>query len=143
MTTVLTLFGTRPEAIKLAPVIWAIAKRTDQWRPVNVCSSQHTDLLAPFVRQLNIPMHHDLKVMTAGQAPTSVLSRVIDGLQTILRASSPDLVLVQGDTTTALAGCMAAMWKSTRSSRVMTYNSTRSGLLVGCSISLDGDRIDG
>ncbi|MGB7182295.1 MAG: UDP-N-acetylglucosamine 2-epimerase (non-hydrolyzing) [Burkholderiaceae bacterium] len=110
MTTVLTLFGTRPEAIKLAPVIRAIREQTN-WQPVTVCSSQHTDLLIPFVQQLSIPIDFDLQVMTSGQTPTDVLSKVVTGLQKILTDTAPDLVLVQGDTTTALAGALAASYQ--------------------------------
>ena len=107
---ILTLFGTRPEIIKLAPVLWALARRADRWRSTHVSSSQHTDLLRPFARQLDIRIDHDLAVMTAAQTPTDVLQRVIGGMQSLFAAERPDLVLVQGDTTTALAGALAASY---------------------------------
>lgn len=94
----------------MAPVIWALNSRQNKWNAVNVCSSQHTDLLKPFVRQLNIDVHHDLNVMSKHQTPTTVLSRVVNGMQTILEARRPEMVLVQGDTTTALAGALAASY---------------------------------
>jgi UDP-N-acetylglucosamine 2-epimerase (non-hydrolysing) len=108
--TVLTLFGTRPEAIKLAPVIWALERRPDAWRSVTVSSSQHTDLLRPFIGRLGLRIDHDLAVMTPGQAPVEVLARVAAGLAPILAAERPDVLLVQGDTTTALAGTLVGLY---------------------------------
>ena len=109
MSTVLTLFGTRPEVIKLAPVIRALGRR-DDIRSVNVSSSQHTDLLHPFVRQLQLRIDHDLTVMTEGQSPADVLARVVAGLSRVIASERPDLLLVQGDTTTALAGALAGCY---------------------------------
>lgn len=108
MKTILTLFGTRPEVIKLAPVVHALEARPRHWRTVNVSSSQHTDLLYPFARRLAVRIDLDLAVMTPGQTPSEVLARVLSGLDPLLAAQRPDLVLVQGDTTTALAGALAA-----------------------------------
>lgn len=108
--TIVTLFGTRPEIIKLAPVIWAIERRRDTWRSITVSSSQHTDLLRPFIREFGINIDHDLTVMTPGQTPNAVLARVIEGIESLLVAERPDLVLVQGDTTTAIAGALAAFY---------------------------------
>ena len=109
MKTILTLFGTRPEIIKLSPVIRALEARPS-WRSLNVSSSQHTDLLRPFARQLNIRIDHDLDVMTAGQTPADVLGKVVMGMGRLLAAERPDIVLVQGDTTTAIAGALAAFY---------------------------------
>lgn len=108
MKTILTLFGTRPEVIKLAPVVHALESRPKHWRTINVSSSQHTDLLYPFARRLAVRIDRDLAVMTQGQTPSEVLARVLSGLDPLLAADRPDLVLVQGDTTTALAGALAA-----------------------------------
>jgi len=106
--TVLTIFGTRPEIIKLAPVIRELEARGGELRTVNVASGQHTDLLAPFVRLFEVPITHDLGVMEANQTPSGVCSRVLAALDPLLVHEAPDLVLVQGDTTTALAGALAA-----------------------------------
>ncbi len=110
MRTILTLFGTRPEIIKLAPVIWALERRSETWRSVTVSSSQHTDLLRPFIRELDINVDHDLAVMTPGQTPNAVLAKVVTALEPLFLAEKPDLVLVQGDTTTAIAGALAAFY---------------------------------
>ncbi|MGE0798211.1 MAG: non-hydrolyzing UDP-N-acetylglucosamine 2-epimerase [Lautropia sp.] len=108
--TVLTLFGTRPEIIKLAPVIRALETSNDAFRNVNVSSSQHTDLLHPFARGFGVQIDHDLAVMAPGQRPADVLARVVAGVGAVIDAERPDLLLVQGDTTTALAGALAACY---------------------------------
>lgn len=110
MKTVLTLFGTRPEIIKLAPVIWALERRRTRLENVNVCSSQHTDLLRPFIRELEVRIDHDLAVMTPSQTLADVLVRVVGAMATLIEQRRPDLVLVQGDTTTAIAGALAAFY---------------------------------
>ncbi|HEY0050865.1 MAG TPA: UDP-N-acetylglucosamine 2-epimerase (non-hydrolyzing) [Pyrinomonadaceae bacterium] len=102
---VLVLFGTRPEAIKLAPVIHEL--RAKNFRTVVVSSSQHKDLLKPFLKLLAVEIDYDLKVMSRNQTPTEVCSRVLSKLDKILDAEKPDLILVQGDTTTTLAGALA------------------------------------
>ena len=104
---VLALFGTRPEVIKLAPVIGAIEARGNGLQTLNVASGQHTDLLYPFIEQFGIRMDYDLKVMVPGQTPNQVCSRVLDQLDPLLASEMPDLILVQGDTTTAMSGALA------------------------------------
>jgi UDP-N-acetylglucosamine 2-epimerase (non-hydrolysing) len=101
---VLVLFGTRPEAIKLAPVIHELEKRS--FETVVVSSTQHKQLLRPFLKTLKIDVDHDLGVMRPGQTPNGVCSRVLAKLDQIL-AAAPDVILVQGDTTTALTGALA------------------------------------
>lgn len=103
---VLVLFGTRPEAIKLAPVITELRKRFFQ--TIVVSSSQHKQMLLPFLETLNIDVDFDLGVMKRNQSPNDVCSRVIAKLDKILALEQPDLLLVQGDTTTTLAGAIAA-----------------------------------
>ena len=108
MVKVLTLFGTRPEAIKLAPVIEQLESHPCGFQTVNVVSGQHDDLLYPFVRQFGTRIDHDLRVMEPGQTPSGVAARVLASLDPILAREEPDLLLVQGDTTTAFAGALAA-----------------------------------
>jgi len=105
---VLTLFGTRPEVIKLAPVIRALERRGDSFRTVNVTSAQHQQLLYPLVKFFGLRIHGDLKVMTRAQTPSQVCARVLEQLDPLLVRERPDLLLVQGDTTTAMAGALAA-----------------------------------
>lgn len=102
---VLVLFGTRPEAIKLAPVIHELRKKLFQ--TVVVSSSQHKQLLAPFLKSLEIDVDFDLAVMKRNQLPNGVCARVLEKLDKILASEKPDLLLVQGDTTTTLAGALA------------------------------------
>ena len=111
MKTVLTLFGTRPEVIKLAPVIRELEALSDRFRAVNVTSAQHTDLLYPLANYFRIRLHHDLRVMEAGQSPAQVCSRVLSSLDPILTQEAPDLLLVQGDTTTAMAGALLGFFR--------------------------------
>jgi UDP-N-acetylglucosamine 2-epimerase (non-hydrolysing) len=102
---ILVLFGTRPEAIKLAPVIHELRRRGFQ--TTVVCSSQHKKLLQPFLATLKIDVDHDLGVMKRVQNPNEVCARVISRLDKILTSEDPEMILVQGDTTTALAGAIA------------------------------------
>jgi len=102
---VLVLLGTRPEAIKLAPVIHELKRRS--FPTVVVSSSQHKQILKPFLASLNIEVDHDLAVMRRDQSLNTVCSRVVAKLDKILKAERPDLILVQGDTTTTLGGALA------------------------------------
>jgi UDP-N-acetylglucosamine 2-epimerase (non-hydrolysing) len=102
---VLVLFGTRPEAIKLAPIIYELRKGFFQ--TLVVSSSQHRELLKPFLKMLEIETDFNLGVMRKNQTPNEVCSRVLAKLDKILEAEKPNLILVQGDTTTTLAGALA------------------------------------
>ncbi len=104
----LTVFGTRPEVIKLAPVIAELERHPRRFRAVNVSSGQHPDLLAPFVKLFGLRVDHDLGVMRPGQPLSQLFARVLSALDPILEAEKPDAVLVQGDTTTAVAAALAA-----------------------------------
>jgi UDP-N-acetylglucosamine 2-epimerase (non-hydrolysing) len=102
---VLVLFGTRPEAIKLAPVIHELKRKG--FDTVVVSSSQHKQLLKPFLTSLHIVVDQDLSVMRRNQSPNGVCSRVLAKLEKILDLEQPDMILVQGDTTTTMAGALA------------------------------------
>lgn len=104
---ILTIFGTRPEVIKLAPVIQQLDGYGKLLQTVNVTSAQHTDILYPFVRLFEIRIDHDLQIMEANQTPNQVCSRVLASLDPILAQERPDMILVQGDTTTAMSGALA------------------------------------
>jgi UDP-N-acetylglucosamine 2-epimerase (non-hydrolysing) len=102
-----TLFGTRPEVIKLAPVVRALTA-AKAFRVTNIASGQHTDLLYPFAERFGIGIDQDLRVMEPGQTPSGVGARVLAALDPILAREQFDVLLVQGDTTTAMAGALAA-----------------------------------
>lgn len=102
---VLVLFGTRPEAIKIAPVIHELKKKFFQ--TIIISSSQHKQLLKPFLKMLEIETDFDLGVMRKNQTPNEVCARVMAKMDKILAEEKPDLILIQGDTTTTLAGALA------------------------------------
>lgn len=108
MARILTLFGTRPEVIKLAPVIRQLEAAPQTFRTINVASGQHAEILYPFARLFGLRIDHDLRVMEPGQTPSTVCARVLADLDPILEREAPEVVLVQGDTTTAMAGALAA-----------------------------------
>jgi len=104
---VLTIFGTRPEVIKLAPIVRELESQGRRFQTINVTSAQHTDLLYPFICQFGTRVDYDLHVMEPNQTLNEVCSRVITTLDEILVKERPHLILVQGDTTTAMAGALA------------------------------------
>jgi UDP-N-acetylglucosamine 2-epimerase (non-hydrolysing) len=108
---VLVLFGTRPEVIKLAPVIHALEDQPKQFQTITVSSGQHTDLVRPFVQALGLRVDVDLEVGTTGQAPLDVCHRILASIGPLLRHEQPDALLVQGDTTTAFAGALAGFYR--------------------------------
>ncbi len=108
MFKIMTVFGTRPEAIKVAPVLAALAQADSEFECINVISSQHKDLLWPFLRLFRVEVHHDLDVMSQAQTPLMVLSRTMERLAPIIERTRPDLLLVQGDTSTALGAAQTA-----------------------------------
>lgn len=99
------IFGTRPEAIKMAPVIHAARRLAT---PVVISTGQHRDMIAPILDWFQIHPDHDLALMQPGQTPQGLLARGLAALDELLTAVRPDAVLVQGDTSTALAGALAA-----------------------------------
>lgn len=104
---VVCAFGTRPEVIKFLPVLREFA-RHPSIRTVNVLTSQHTDLIAPLLDLWGIGADHDLQVMKAGQGLNALMSRIQSRMDSVLERENPDIVLVQGDTTTSLAASLAA-----------------------------------
>lgn len=105
---VLSVFGTRPEVIKFAPVLRELASRSTEFESIAVASGQHTDLLTPFVKIFDVALNHHLQVFQAGQSLSSLCSRILSALDPIIVETQPDAVLVQGDTTTALAAALAS-----------------------------------
>jgi UDP-N-acetylglucosamine 2-epimerase (non-hydrolysing) len=107
---VLSVFGTRPEAIKMAPVVHALA--ADPAIDSRVCvTAQHRDMLDQVLELFNIEPDHDLNLMQPGQDLTDLTSRILLAMRPILREEKPDIVLVHGDTTTTFATALAAFYQ--------------------------------
>jgi UDP-N-acetylglucosamine 2-epimerase (non-hydrolysing) len=114
MLKVLTVFGTRPEAVKLAPVIHELARHPDRITSRVLVTAQHRDMLDQVLRMFAVEPDHDLDLMQDNQTPTQVASAVLARLEPILRDERPDWVLVQGDTTTVAAAAFAAFYARAR-----------------------------
>lgn len=101
------VFGTRPEAVKLAPVVHAL-KRSSQLEPVVVLTAQHREMLDQMLRWFAIEPDFDMDVMKHGQTLSELTARVLTGIDQIIEKVKPDLLLVQGDTTTVMSASLAA-----------------------------------
>jgi UDP-N-acetylglucosamine 2-epimerase len=110
MRTVLVVIGTRPEAIKLAPVVAALRARPQDFRTVVCLTGQHRELVDDLLEPLRLQVDHNLDVMLAGASVTDVARRVLERLPAVLKAESPDVVVVQGDTVSATVGGLAAFY---------------------------------
>lgn len=110
---VLVVVGTRPEAIKMAPVVKALAA-AGAIRPVVCVTGQHREMLAGIFDLFGIATDHDLAIMKPGQDLAYVTTAVLQGVQRVLAAEKPDWVLVHGDTTTTLAAALAAFYAGIR-----------------------------
>jgi UDP-N-acetylglucosamine 2-epimerase (non-hydrolysing) len=106
---VLSVSGTRPEAIKMAPVVNELRKHPEIESRVRV-TGQHREMLDQVLRLFEIAPDYDLEVMQENQALAKTTSRVLEQIDPVLEAERPDRVLVQGDTTTAKVGALAAFW---------------------------------
>jgi UDP-N-acetylglucosamine 2-epimerase (non-hydrolysing) len=109
--TVLTVLGTRPDAIKLAPVVAAIRRHPSDLACVLVATGQHRELLDQVLREFALAPDVDLGLMREDQQPAAVVGRALPALDEVIDRVRPDLVLVQGDTATALAGALAAFYR--------------------------------
>ena len=107
---VMVIFGTRPEASKVAPVI-AELERSPHFEPIVVVTGQHREMLAQVLDLFGIVPHHDLDLCAPGQTLTSVTTGALNGLTPLLEAERPDAVVVQGDTTTTFVGGLAAFYQ--------------------------------
>lgn len=115
---VLSIFGTRPEAIKMAPVVRELERHQGEIVSRVCVTAQHRELLDEVLELFAIRPDYDLDVMRPGQSPTSVAADVLRGLEPILASERPDWVLVQGDTTTAAIGSIAAFYAGARVAHV-------------------------
>ncbi|MGH2523459.1 MAG: non-hydrolyzing UDP-N-acetylglucosamine 2-epimerase [Anaerolineales bacterium] len=114
MINVLSVFGTRPEAIKMAPVIKELERHPAVVRSRVCVTAQHREMLDQVLALFAIQPDYDLDVMRAGQSPARVAAAVLQGLEPILARERPDWLLVQGDTTTVMAAALAGFYAHLR-----------------------------
>lgn len=105
----MTIFGTRPEAIKMAPLVNQL-KHEEALEPVVVVTAQHREMLDAVLETFDIQPDYDLDIMKAGQTLSDITSRVLKGLEAIIQQEKPDMILVHGDTMTAFASGLAAFY---------------------------------
>ncbi len=115
---ILVVLGTRPEAIKLAPVVLALRRRRREFRCALAITSQHREMLVPMLDFFGLAPQHDLDVMRPDQRLGELTGRILAGLDRVLETERPDWVVVQGDTTTALAAGLAAFYRKIRVAHV-------------------------
>lgn len=109
MIKVMSIFGTRPEAIKMAPLVKELEKRKEIESIICV-TAQHRQMLDQVLETFDIKPDYDLNIMKQGQTLTEITSRVLIGLEEVIKESKPDIILVHGDTTTTFAGALAAFY---------------------------------
>ncbi len=111
MKKVMLIFGTRPEAIKMAPLVKAFQVRADQFETIVTVTGQHRQMLDQVLDLFEITPDYDLDIMKPGQDLFDVTSRVLTGMRDVLDRAKPDLVLVHGDTSTSTAAALAAFYR--------------------------------
>ncbi|WP_339213137.1 UDP-N-acetylglucosamine 2-epimerase (non-hydrolyzing) [Ornithinibacillus sp. FSL M8-0202] len=107
---VMTIFGTRPEAIKMAPLVLELKKRSDEFEPIVTVTAQHREMLDQVLEIFNITPDFDLNIMKQGQTLAQITTRALEGLDEVMKKTKPDMVLVHGDTSTTFAASLAALY---------------------------------
>ena len=110
MKKVMLVFGTRPEAIKMCPLVKAFQKDTKNFETIVCVTGQHREMLDQVLTIFDVKPDYDLNIMKQGQDLTDVTARVLTGLRDVFKVCRPDVVLVHGDTTTSTAGALAAFY---------------------------------
>ncbi|MEG0094275.1 MAG: UDP-N-acetylglucosamine 2-epimerase (non-hydrolyzing) [Erysipelotrichaceae bacterium] len=110
MIKVMTIFGTRPEAIKMAPVIQEL-KRRKEIETIVCVTAQHREMLDQVLHIFNIKPDYDLNVMQSSQTLSDITTRVLNGLESVIKECKPNIVLVHGDTSSTFAGALAAYYQ--------------------------------
>lgn len=125
MIKVMSIFGTRPEAIKMAPLVKELEKRKEI-KSIVCVTAQHREMLDQVLETFNITPDYDLNIMKSGQTLSQITSRVLEGLEEVIKKELPDLILVHGDTSTTFAGALAAFYNQVAIGHVeaglRTYN---------------------
>ena len=111
MKKILLVFGTRPEAIKMAPLVKTLQAQADKFRTIVAVTGQHRQMLDQVLQIFDIQPDYDLDIMKANQDLYDVTSRVLVGMRDVLKEVQPDVVLVHGDTTTSTAAALAAFYQ--------------------------------
>lgn len=107
---ILTIFGTRPEAIKMAPVVRAIAKHPDKFKNIVCVTAQHREMLDQVLNLFQIIPDYDLNIMKPGQDLFDITCDALTGLKSVLQQENPDVVLIHGDTTTTMTAAIASYY---------------------------------
>ncbi len=113
MIKVMTIFGTRPEAIKMAPLIKELEK-CENIKSIVTVTAQHRQMLDQVLDIFNIKADYDLNIMKSGQTLTDITTNCLSGLDRVIKMAKPDIVLVHGDTSTTFAGSLAAFYNQTK-----------------------------
>jgi len=111
MKKVMLVFGTRPEAIKMAPLVKEFQKHPSQFKTIVCVTGQHREMLDQVLKIFEIKPDYDLNIMKQGQDLYDVTARVLTGMRDVLKEAEPDVVLVHGDTTTSTAAALAAFYQ--------------------------------
>ena len=111
MKTVMLIFGTRPEAIKMAPLVKEFQKHPEAFKTIVCVTGQHRQMLDQVLQLFEIITDYDLNIMKQGQDLYDVTARVLTGMRDVLKEALPDIVLVHGDTTTSTAAALAAFYQ--------------------------------
>ena len=122
---IMTIIGTRPEAIKLCPMVLELQKRSDEFESIVCSTGQHREMLAQVFATFDVSPDHDLQLMAPNQSLAQVTARAVNGLDEIFSKVRPDVCLVQGDTTTAFCGGLVGHYHKT------TIGHVEAGLRTG------------
>ena len=107
---VLTVFGTRPEAIKMCPLVLEL-KKYENITPVVCVTAQHREMLDQVLEIFDVKPDYDLDIMKTRQSLAGITTRVLEGMENVLKEEKPDIVLVHGDTSTSFVAALAAFYE--------------------------------
>ncbi len=106
----MTIFGTRPEAIKMAPLVLELQKRSDEFESIVTVTAQHREMLDQVLEIFEVTPDYDLNIMKKQQSLAQITTRALEGLDEVMKKTQPDIVLVHGDTSTTFAASLAAFY---------------------------------